>query len=65
MKMKKMYEKPVATILRMEDSMQMICSSGFKNQTNIKVDKWEKTEETNANGTSQPIDSYPEWYNKL
>lgn len=65
MKMKKKYEKPVATILAIEDTMQMICSSGFENQTNFKVEPWEKTEETNADGTSEKIDELPEWFNKL
>lgn len=39
---KKMYEKPVAEVLRMDDTMQMICSSahGFKSQTPIQIGKW-------------------------
>lgn len=59
--MKKMYEKPVATILRMEDSMQIICSSGVENKTNIKVNPWGKPEETDVNGDSKPIDEFPGW----
>lgn len=56
-----MYEKPVATILRMEDSMQIICSSGLKNQTNFNVNKWDKTDEINANGTSDSLKVLPDW----
>lgn len=59
--MKKMYEKPVATILKMEDSMQIICSSGFTNKENFKVNPWEKPEETDVNGDSKPIDEFPGW----
>lgn len=56
-----MYEKPVATILKMEDSMQIICSSGFTNKENFKVNPWEKHEETNANGTSDSLKVLPDW----
>lgn len=59
--MKKMYEKPVATILRMEDSMQIICSSGVENKTNIKVNPWEKHEEIDAEGTSDSLKVLPDW----
>ncbi|EFA97927.1 hypothetical protein HMPREF9019_1062 [Hoylesella timonensis CRIS 5C-B1] len=61
MKMKKKYEKPVATILAIEDYMQVICSSGFENQTNFKVNEWGPTEETDANGESKAIDELPGW----
>lgn len=61
MKMKKKYEKPVATILAIEDYMQVICSSGFENQTNFKVDQWGKPDETNADGTSEEINELPGW----
>lgn len=56
-----MYEKPVATILKMEDSMQIICSSGVENKTNIKVNPWGKTEEIDAEGESGAIDKFPDW----
>lgn len=56
-----MYEKPVATILRMEDSIQIICSSGVENKTNLKVNQWGKTEEIDVNGDSKPIDEFPGW----
>lgn len=38
--MKRLYEKPVVEVLRMEDSMQIICSSGGTNQTNYKIGAW-------------------------
>lgn len=60
-----MYEKPVATILKMENSMQIICSSGGENKTNFNVNKWEKTEEINAEGTSDSLKVLPDWFNKL
>lgn len=56
-----MYEKPVATILKMEDSMQIICSSGFTNKENFKVNPWEKPEETDAEGTSDSLKVLPDW----
>ncbi len=63
--MKKMYEKPVAEVLRMDDTMQMICSSanGFKNQTPIQIGKWSDPEETDAEGTSTEIkeEDLPAW----
>ncbi|KGF17498.1 hypothetical protein HMPREF1640_06930, partial [Prevotella sp. S7-1-8] len=61
--MKRLYEKPVVEVLRMEDSMQIICSSGGTNQTNFKIDKWGKAEETDAEGTSEAIDKFPDWLN--
>lgn len=61
--MKKKYEKPVTEVIRMDDTMQMICSSGFKNETGFKVNKWERLEETNAEGTSTEIEEkdLPQW----
>lgn len=56
-----MYEKPVATILKMENSMQIICSSGGENKTNFKVNPWKKTEEVNAEGTSDTLKALPDW----
>lgn len=62
---KKMYEKPVAEVLRMDDTMQMICSSahGFKSQTPIQIGEWVETEETDAEGTSTEIkeENLPAW----
>lgn len=63
--MKKTYEKPVIKILKLDNSMQIICSSGVTNQTNYKVNPWEKTDEINANGTSDSLKVLPEWFNKL
>ncbi len=63
--MKRLYEKPVVEVLRMEDSMQIICSSGGTNQTNFKIGPWGKTEETNAEGTSEAIDKLPDWLSLL
>lgn len=60
-----MYEKPVATILKMEDSMQIICSSGVTNKTNFKVGDWEKHEEVNADGTSDSLKELPDWLRGL
>lgn len=56
-----MYEKPVATILKMEDSMQIICSSGFTSKENFNVGNWGKTEEVNAEGTSDSLKVLPDW----
>lgn len=56
-----MYEKPVATILRMEDSMQIICSSGFTSKTGIEIEHWGTTTETNAEGTSDTLKALPDW----
>lgn len=56
-----MYEKPVATILRMENSIQIMSSSGFENKTNFKIGGWETHEETNANGTSDSLKVLPDW----
>ena len=53
--MKKKYEKPVIEVIRMDDAMQMICSSGFKNETGFKLNEWERPEEINAEGTSEEI----------
>lgn len=63
--MKRLYEKPVVEVLRMEDSMQIICSSGGTNQTNFKpnITPWNKAEETDAVGTSEAIDKLPDWFN--
>lgn len=60
-----MYEKPVATILRMENSIQIMSSSGFENKENFKVNPWKKTEEVNAEGTSDSLKVLPDWFNKL
>ena len=51
--MKKTYEKPVIKILKMDNSMQMICSSGFDIKKPISVDPWKKTDEIDAEGTSE------------
>lgn len=59
--MKKTYEKPVIKILKLDNSMQMICSSGFENQTNFNVGNWGKTEEVNAEGTSDSLKVLPDW----
>lgn len=63
--MKRLYEKPVVEVLWMEDSMQIICSSGGTNQTNYKIGERGKTEETNAEGTSEAIDKLPDWLSLL
>lgn len=59
--MKKMYEKPVATILRMENSIQIMSSSGFESKESFNVNKWDKTDEINANGTSDSLKVLPDW----
>lgn len=55
--MKKTYEKPVIKILKLDNSMQMICSSGprFDTKAPIEIDKWGEQEETNAEGTTEEI----------
>ena len=45
--------------------MQIICSSGGTNQINFKIGAWGKTEETNAEGTSEAIDKLPDWLSLL
>ncbi|KGF34759.1 hypothetical protein [Hoylesella buccalis] len=61
--MKKKYEKPVTEVIRIDDAMQMICGSGpgFNNQTSFNIDKWGEQEETNADGTSEEINDFPDW----
>lgn len=66
--MKRMYEKPVAEVIKMYDNMQMICvSTGFQTKTarNIIVDNWDNTE-IDAEGTSDDNISddestWPDW----
>lgn len=53
--MKKTYEKPVIKILKMDNSMQMICGSGFDIKKPISVDPWKKTDEIDAKGESKEI----------
>lgn len=50
--MKKTYEKPVIKILKLDNSMQMICASGFDIQTPFSLEHWKKTDEIDAEGTS-------------
>lgn len=52
--MKRMYEKPVAEVIKMYDNMQMICGSpGFQIKTdNIEIDTWDNPDEIDAEGTS-------------
>ena len=63
--MKKTYEKPVIKILKMDNSMQMICSSGpgFDTKSSINVDSWKPAEEIDAEGTSKEIkeEDLPAW----
>lgn len=61
--MKKTYEKPVIKILKLDNSMQMICASGFDTQTSFSVEHWKKTDEIDAEGTSEEIkeEDLPEW----
>jgi hypothetical protein len=53
--MKKTYEKPVIKILKLDNSMQMICASGVNTITSFSVDGWDKQEEIDAEGTSEEI----------
>lgn len=53
--MKKTYEKPVIKILKLDNSMQMICASGVDTITSFSVDGWDKQEEIDAEGTSEEI----------
>lgn len=50
--MKKTYEKPVIKILKLDNSMQMICASGFNTQTSFDLEHWKKTDEIDVEGTS-------------
>lgn len=50
--MKKTYEKPVIKILKLDNSMQMICGSGFNTQTSFSGEQWKKTDEIDVEGTS-------------
>ncbi|KGF40866.1 hypothetical protein [Hoylesella buccalis] len=61
--MKKTYEKPVIKILKLDNSMQIICGSGFDTKTSFSVGQWDKPEETDAEGTSEEIKEkdLPEW----
>ncbi len=61
--MKKTYEKPVIKILKLDNSMQMICASGFDIQTPFSVEHWEKTDEIDAEGESKEIkeEDLPAW----
>lgn len=53
--MKKTYEKPVIKILKMDNSMQMICASGVNIPTTLSVEHWKKTDEIDAEGESKEI----------
>lgn len=53
--MKKTYEKPVIKILKLDNSMQMICASGFNIPTTLSVGKRDKTDEIDAEGESKEI----------
>lgn len=60
--MKKTYEKPVIKILKMDNSMQMICASGVNIPTTLSIGKWDKTDEINAEGESKEIsDDESKW----
>lgn len=50
--MKKTYEKPVIKILKLDNSMQMICASGVNIPTTLSVEHWKKTDEIDVEGTS-------------
>lgn len=61
--MKKTYEKPVIKILKQDNSMQMICGSGFDIQTPFSLEHWKKTDEIDAEGESKEIkeEDLPAW----